>query len=54
MRRLMLEAIETVQRGERPRGLDPETHRTVRAHDNFIKEGEDWRQVFGSEIVAKW
>ncbi|MFZ9501880.1 MAG: Rieske 2Fe-2S domain-containing protein [Beijerinckiaceae bacterium] len=54
MRRIMLEAIQDVAEGKPPRGLDPATHRGIRPYDGFMKVEEDWRDVFGKELVAKW
>ena len=54
MRRIMLEAIQDAADGKAPRGLDPKTHRGIRPYDGFMKIDEDWRDVFGKELVAKW
>ena len=54
MRRLLLEAIDVSQKGGAPRGLDPAHYRGVRAHDNMVKPGADWRAQFEKELVAKW
>jgi phenylpropionate dioxygenase-like ring-hydroxylating dioxygenase large terminal subunit len=54
MRRLLLEAIDVNQKGGAPRGLDPAHYRGVRAHDNMVKPGADWRAQFEKELVAKW
>ena len=35
MRQLLLEALDASERGETPRGLDPQTYRTVRALDSI-------------------
>jgi hypothetical protein len=54
MRRIMLEAINEVAEGRPPRGIDPATQRAIRAYDGFMQVDDDWREVFGSELVAKW
>ena len=54
MRRLLLEAVDAVERGEKPRGLDPSTYRDVRAYDDFVPNGKDWREVFADHLRAKW
>jgi phenylpropionate dioxygenase-like ring-hydroxylating dioxygenase large terminal subunit len=54
MRRLLLEAITTVENGGEPRGLRPETYRSVRPHDNMVPLGTDWREQFREELIAKW
>jgi phenylpropionate dioxygenase-like ring-hydroxylating dioxygenase large terminal subunit len=54
LRRLLLDAIDTVERGGTPRGLDPASYRAVRPHDNIVPPGKDWREVIEKELVAKW
>ena len=54
MRRLLLEATRAVERGERPKGADPATHRNIRPHDRVITSDSNWRETFGMELVAKW
>ena len=54
MRRMMLEAISAVQRGEMPPGVQPATHRDIRPHDGIVPHGSDWREVFARELVARW
>ncbi len=54
MRRMLLEAVQEVAQGKRPRGCDPSTHRGVRPYDDFVRAGRDWREVFDPEIIAKW
>jgi hypothetical protein len=54
MRRLMLEALDANAKGANLRGLDPQTHRSIRPHDRIVPQGEDWRQTFEPELRAKW
>ena len=54
MRRLMLEAIDTVAKGESPRGADPVTHRGVRPHDKIIAADGPWQPAFAGDLIAKW
>jgi len=54
MRRIMLEAIQDVAEGRTPRGVDPRSQRDIRPYDGFMQVDEDWREVFGKELVAKW
>jgi hypothetical protein len=54
MRRMLLETIDKVADGGVAPGADPATHRNVRPHEGIIRSDQDWRQAFGSEIVAKW
>ncbi|MSQ52066.1 MAG: aromatic ring-hydroxylating dioxygenase subunit alpha [Betaproteobacteria bacterium] len=54
MRRLLLEATHAVERGESPRGIDPVASRAVRPHDGLVPPGQDWRQAFAADGVARW
>jgi phthalate 4,5-dioxygenase len=54
MRRLLLDATHAVERGERPKGSDPASHRNVRPHDRVIDSQEAWQTAFKEELVAKW
>ena len=54
MRRLLLEAVDTAEKGGSLRGLDPTGYRAVRPHDNIVPLGRDWRAQFEKELVAKW
>jgi phenylpropionate dioxygenase-like ring-hydroxylating dioxygenase large terminal subunit len=54
MRRMLLEAIATVERGDSPRGLDPAASACVRAHDDLVPVGASWRETFLEELKAKW
>jgi phenylpropionate dioxygenase-like ring-hydroxylating dioxygenase large terminal subunit len=54
MRRLLLEAIDVVEKGGEPRGVNPKTYRHVRPHDNMVPQGADWRTQFKEELLAKW
>jgi hypothetical protein len=54
MRRLLLEAIATVENGGEPRGLNPAHYRSVRPHDNMVRPSADWREQFREELIAKW
>jgi phthalate 4,5-dioxygenase len=54
MRRLMLEATQAVERGERAPGADPAVHCNIRPHEAVIQGGQDWRAVFGNALEAKW
>lgn len=54
MRQLMLEGTHDVEAGRAPKGTDPNTYRNVRAYDDFVPRGADWRARFGDEVLAKW
>ena len=50
-RRLLLQAVETVQEGGTPCGIDP-TYYTVRAAEGVLPRATDWRDVFTPETSA--
>jgi hypothetical protein len=54
LRRLLLEAIDEVSKGNIPRGVDADTYRTVRPHDRMVPPGQNWRDIFEKELVSKW
>jgi hypothetical protein len=54
MRRLLLEALDIAQKGGTLRGLNPDTYRMIRPHDRVVPPGQDWRQTFEQELIAKW
>ena len=54
LRRLLLDAIRAVERGEEPPGRDPRAHRTLRPYDAVISGDTPWQESFASELVAKW
>jgi len=54
MRQLLLEALDAVERGEEPRGLDPQTYRRVRAVDKMVPLDIPWREALGDELLAKF
>jgi phthalate 4,5-dioxygenase len=54
MRRLMLEGIRAVERGEKPPGRDPTTHRNIRPYDDVIVGDIPWQEAFAGELFAKW
>ena len=54
MRNLLSAAVRAVERGERPRGIDPAGYRSVRPHDGVVPAGTDWRSAFADAMAAKW
>ena len=54
MRNLLAGAIRAVERGERPRGIDPGTYRAVRPHDGLLSAGAKWQEAFADSMAAKW
>jgi hypothetical protein len=53
-RQLLLDAVDRVERGELPRGIDPSTYRGVRPYDDYVPTGGNWREQFAPELIAKW
>jgi hypothetical protein len=54
MRQLLLEAIDEVERGNDPRGIDPASYRTVRAVDKMIAGDAHWREALKDELTARF
>ena len=54
LRRLLLDAVAAVERGEAPPGVNPLDHRDVRPHEGMMKPGADWRAAFAVEGAARW
>ncbi len=54
MRKILLEATHSVERGEVPPGIDPIIHGGVRPHDGVVPKGADWRESFAEALAAKW
>jgi phthalate 4,5-dioxygenase len=53
LRRLLMEAVDAAETGQ-PRGLNPADYRAVRPFDRIVPQGEDWRESFAKELIAKW
>ncbi|HXP94613.1 MAG TPA: hypothetical protein VN905_14160 [Candidatus Binatia bacterium] len=53
-RQLLLEAIEAVEHGELPRGVDPSSYRNVRGGDLIIPSAADWREALSGELAARF
>ena len=54
MRKLMLEAIDEVEAGRAPRGVDANAYRSVRALDHIVPGNVDWRTALATEMSAKF
>ena len=54
LRRLLLDAVAAVERGDTPPGVNPLDHRDVRPHEGMMKPGADWRAAFAVEGAARW
>jgi len=54
MRNQLLEATKDVEAGRRPRGVEPASHRNVRAFDSLIPPNTDWRTEMEDDLRPKW
>jgi phenylpropionate dioxygenase-like ring-hydroxylating dioxygenase large terminal subunit len=54
MRQLLLDGTRDVEAGRGPKGIDPAAYRNVRAYDDFLPHGADWKERFAGEVLAKW
>ncbi len=54
LRNILLEAMNSVERGEPALGADPKTHRDIRPYDAVVPPGRTWREAFGDNLAAKW
>jgi phthalate 4,5-dioxygenase oxygenase subunit len=54
IRKLLLEAVAAVERGERPRGAAAKTYRNVRAFDDVIPADQHPRDGLAEKVVAYW
>jgi hypothetical protein len=53
-RQTLFDAVEAVQRGETPPGVDPSTYRNLRASDLLLDKQVSWREVADREFAARW
>jgi phthalate 4,5-dioxygenase len=53
-RQLLFEAIDRAERGDPVPGADPQTHRNVRAVDNYIPKGAAWQDELKDAMLAKF
>jgi hypothetical protein len=54
MRRLLLEAVRTVEAGGKPRGVDSAAYRNVRAVDHYAETEADIPVLIAREVVARF
>lgn len=54
LRRLLSEAIDAVERGQKPRGVEPATHARIRPYDDLIEGHENWKSKWAANLTAKW
>ena len=54
MRQLLLEAINEVESGGTPRGVDSASYRHVRALDHLIPKELDWNEALREQRLAQF
>jgi phthalate 4,5-dioxygenase oxygenase subunit len=54
MRQMLLEAVAVVEAGGEPRGVDPMAHGSVRAFEEIVPAGDDWRAVAALARIARY
>jgi phthalate 4,5-dioxygenase len=54
LRQLLLEAVQIVEDGGDPPGIDSDGYRMMRAFDDFVPPGVPWREHFRESLLAKW
>jgi phthalate 4,5-dioxygenase len=54
LRKVLLDSIDRIERGEAPRGVDPESYRSVRAIDRRIPADLPWREKLAGDLVARF
>ena len=53
-RQMLMEATYAVESGATPRGVEPESYRSVRAYDDYCPRDRDWHEAFAQDLKAKW
>jgi phthalate 4,5-dioxygenase len=54
LRQILLESLDTLERGGRLKAIDPATYRNVRSIDRMVKKELDWRMETREDFVAKF
>jgi phthalate 4,5-dioxygenase len=54
LRKILLDSVARVERGEAPLGLDPATYRDVRAIDRRVRADAPWRELLAQDLVARF
>jgi phthalate 4,5-dioxygenase len=54
LRRLLLEAVDTVEAGGSPRGTDPATYRALRGGNHTVEKGADWHDALQAELLVRF
>ena len=54
LRQILLESLDSLERGEGLRAIDPATYRNVRSIDRMVEATLDWRLATKADFVAKF
>jgi phenylpropionate dioxygenase-like ring-hydroxylating dioxygenase large terminal subunit len=54
LRHLLLDSIDDMKKGGKPRAVDPKTYRNIRSGDLVLPKGADWRDAAQQMLVAQW
>ena len=54
MRQMLLAALDDVEKGGEPKGIEPDVHRDARAADMVVPDGVDWRSHMAEILQARW
>ena len=54
MRKVFLESLDRLDRGEAPRGLDPALYRSLRPVDREVMADKPWREQLEQDLVAQF
>jgi hypothetical protein len=54
LRKLLLQAIDDVERGVTPQGVDPKAGSLVRPIDHFVPVGTDWQEALKVQMLARY
>jgi phenylpropionate dioxygenase-like ring-hydroxylating dioxygenase large terminal subunit len=54
LRQILLESLDTLERGGQMRAIDPATYRNVRSFDRVIDNDAEWRAATKADILTKF
>jgi phenylpropionate dioxygenase-like ring-hydroxylating dioxygenase large terminal subunit len=54
LRQILLESLDTLERGGTLRAIDPATYRNVRSVDRMVEKDKEWRAATKEDYVAKF
>jgi phenylpropionate dioxygenase-like ring-hydroxylating dioxygenase large terminal subunit len=54
MRQLLLEAMDDLEAGKAPRGVNSTRVHSVRPYDDYLPHDQQWQTAFAPELTSKW